>query len=113
MFRWLIHWILSATALLIVSRVVPGFYIYSLGTAMVAALVIGLLNATFGIALKVITFPLVIVTFGLFLLVINALMIMFAGRIVDGFDVHGWIPALWGAVVLSVLNMIIRFAMSE
>jgi len=113
MFRWLIHWILSATALLIVSRVVPGFYIYSLGTAMVAALVIGFLNATFGIALKVITFPLVIVTFGLFLIVINALMIMFAGRIVDGFDVHGWIPALWGAVVLSVLNMIIRFAMSE
>lgn len=113
MFRLLIHWILSAVALLIVARVVPGFYVLTVGTAMIAAVVIGFLNATLGFVLKVITFPLVIITFGLFLLVINAAMILVAGRFVDGFDVHGWVPALWGAAVLSALNIIIRFAMKD
>jgi len=113
MFRLLIHWILSAVALLIVARVVPGFYVLSIGTAMIAAVVIGFLNATLGFVLKVITFPFVIITFGLVLVVINAGMILIAGRFVDGFDVHGWVPALWGAVVLSVLNLIIRFAMKD
>jgi len=113
MFRLLIHWILSAVALMVVARLVPGFYVLSIGTAMIAAVVIGFLNATLGFVLKVITFPLVIVTFGIFLLVINAAMIMVAGRFVDGFDVHGWVPAFWGAAVLSVLNLIIRFAMKD
>lgn len=113
MFRLLIHWILSAVALLIVARVVPGFYVLSIGTALIAAVVIGFLNATLGFVLKVITFPLVIVTFGLFLLVINAGMILVAGRFVEGFDVHGWVPAFWGSAVLSLLNIIIRFAMKD
>lgn len=108
MFRLLIQWLLSAIALMIVSRVVPGFYVESLETAMIAAVVIGFLNATLGFLLKLITFPLAIVTFGLFLLVINAGMIMMASRLVGGFDVSGWTPAFWGSVVLSLLSMIIR-----
>ena len=67
MFRPLIHWLLSAIALLIVARLVPGFYVNDMQTAMVAAVVIGLLNATLGFFMKVVTFPLAIVTFGLFL----------------------------------------------
>ncbi len=76
--------------------------------ALIAAVVIGFLNATLGFALKVITFPLAILTFGLFLLVINAAMILVASRLVVGFDVDGWTPAFWGAVVLALLSMVIR-----
>ena len=104
----LIQWLLYAIALLIVSRLVPGFVVAGLWPAMVAALVIGLLNATLGFFLKVVTFPLSIVTLGLFLLVINALMILLASSIVRGFRVNSFVPAFWGAVVLALLGMAIR-----
>jgi putative membrane protein len=104
----LIQWLLYAIALLVVSRIVPGFVVVGLWPAMVAALVIGLLNATLGFFLKIVTFPLSIVTLGLFLLVINALMILLASSIVRGFRVSGFVPAFWGAVVLALLGMAIR-----
>jgi putative membrane protein len=108
MVKLLVQWLLSAVALLVVSNLVPGFYVRGLGPALVAALVIGLLNATVGFLLKVITFPISILTLGLFLLVINGLMIMLASKLVSGFHVHGFLPALWGAVVLALLGMLIR-----
>jgi putative membrane protein len=113
MFRVLIHWLLSACALMIVTNLVPGFYVNDLITAMWAAVVIGLLNATLGFLLKVITFPFALVTAGLFLLVINAAMILMASKIVSGFYVYGWVPAFWGAAVLSILGMVIRAVMKD
>ena len=109
MFRLLIHWVLSAVAIMFVSRVVPGFYVTGLAPAFMAALAIGFLNATLGFVLKVITFPLAVLTFGIFLLVINAAMIMMASRLVSGFYVYGWTPAFWGAVVLAVISMLMKF----
>lgn len=106
--RLLLHWFLSAIALLIVSRIVPGFHVAGIVPALIAALVIGFLNATLGLILKIITFPLSILTFGLFLLVINGLMIYFASRLVRGFHVYGIVPAFWGAVVLALLSILIR-----
>jgi putative membrane protein len=94
--------------LLVVSSLVPGFSVQGLGPALVAALVIGLLNATVGFLLKILTFPISILTFGLFLLVINGLMIMVASNLVRGFHVRGFGPAFWGAVVLALLGMLIR-----
>ncbi len=85
MFRLLIHWVLSAIALLLVSRIVPGFFVTGMQAALVAAVVIGFLNATLGFLLKLITFPIAILTFGVFLLVINAAMILFASHMVGGF----------------------------
>jgi putative membrane protein len=108
MFRMLVHWLLSAVCLMLVSRIVPGFFVTGLQSAMLAAVVIGFLNATLGFMLKVITFPLAILTFGIFLLFINAAMILLASRIVGGFYVYGWTPAFWGAAVLSVLSLIVR-----
>lgn len=104
----LIQWLLSAIALLIVSKIVPGFHVEGLWPALIASLVIGLLNATLGIFLKIITFPLSILTLGLFLLVINGLMILLASSIVRGFNVRGMFPAFWGAVVMALLGMAIR-----
>jgi len=108
MVRLLLQWFLSACALLVVSNIVPGFTVRGLGPALIASLVIGLLNATVGALLKLVTFPISIVTFGLFLLVINGLMILLASSLVRGFHVRGFIPAFCGAAVLALLGMIIR-----
>ncbi len=113
MLKLLLHWILSAIALLIVSHFVPGFVVRGLEPALVAALVIGLLNATVGLVLKIITFPISILTLGLFLLVINGMMILVASSFVRGFYVAGMVPAFWGAVVLALLGMLIRAVTRE
>jgi putative membrane protein len=113
MFRLLIQWLLSTVALLLVSEIVPGFYVYGVMPGMIAALVIGLLNATLGQLLKIITFPLAILTFGVFLLVINAMMILLASKLVDGFQVQGYAAAFWGAAVLTLLSLVIRGVMKE
>ena len=105
MIKLFIHWVLSAVVLLIISQFVPGFQVHGLEPALIAALVIGLLNGTLGLLLKIVTFPITILTLGLFLLVINALMIRLAAHLVTGFHVTGWIPALLGAVALSLLGM--------
>jgi len=113
MLKLLLHWLLSAIALLIVSRLVPGFVVTGVVPALIAAVVIGLLNATVGLLLKIITFPLSILTLGLFLLVINGLMILLASGVVPGFKVYGMVPAFWGAVVLAILGMLFRAVMKE
>lgn len=109
MLALLFQWILYAVALLVVSRIVPGFHVRGLWPAMIAALVIGLLNATLGFFLKIVTFPLSILTLGIFLLVINGLMILLASSVVRGFDVRGFFPAFWGAIVLALLHVLIRW----
>ena len=113
MFQLIIQWVLSAIALMIVSNVVDGFDVQGLIPALIAAAIIGLLNATLGAVLKVITFPVVILTFGLFIFVINGLMILVASRLVEGFSVHGLMPAIWGSVVLTALNLIFRLAFKK
>jgi len=104
----LLQWLLSAVALLVVSHIVPGFHVAGLLPALIASLVIGLLNATLGLFLKIITFPLSILTLGIFLLVINGAMILIASSVVRGFHVSGFAPAFWGAVVLALLGVVIR-----
>lgn len=109
----LLQWVLSAIALILVSKIVPGFHVQGLWPALIAALVIGLLNATVGFLLKIITFPLSILTLGIFLLVINGLMILLASAVVPGFRVNGFAPAFWGAIVLAILGMIIKAIVKE
>ena len=107
--RLLLNWLLSAISLLVVSNVMPGFHLRGFGAALIAALVIGLVNATLGVFLKIITFPLTVVTLGLFWLVINALMLLFASALLrPNFVVVGFWPAFWGAIVLALVNMVLR-----
>jgi putative membrane protein len=108
MIELLIRWFISAILLLVVSRVVPGFEVDGLRSALIASLVIGLVNATLGLFLKILTLPLTLITFGVFLLVINALMLLFVSGLVRGFVVHGFAPAFWGALLLSILGMLTR-----
>lgn len=104
----IVNWFLSALSLMIVSHIISGFIVRSFGAALLASLVIGLVNATLGLIVKLLTLPLTILTFGLFLLVINALMLMVAASIVPGFRVEGFLPALLGAIILSLVSTLLR-----
>lgn len=101
----LLQWILSALAVWVVSLVIPGFTIDGALSTLIAAVLIGLVNGTIGFVLKILTFPLTLVTLGLFLLVVNALMIMLVAAILPGFDVTGFWAAFFGGIVLSLVNM--------
>lgn len=113
MLRALLNWILSALAVWIVSRIVPGFQVSGFGSALIAALVIGFVSATLGFVLKVVTFPLAILTLGLFWLVINAVMLELASVLVPGFHILGFGAAFWGSIVLSLVNMVFRAVSAE
>jgi putative membrane protein len=105
MLRLLLHWVLSAIAVWMMAQLVPGITLNGPRNALVAALVIGFINATVGLVLKVITFPLTLVTLGLFWFVINALMLELASALLaPGFQVRGFLPAFLGAIVLSVVK---------
>jgi putative membrane protein len=104
----IVSWFLSALSLVIVANVISGFTVRSFGTALVASLIIGLVNTTLGLLLKILTFPLTLVTFGLFLFVVNALMLMLAASIVPGFRVEGFLPAFLGAIVLAIVSTVLR-----
>ncbi|HXB98892.1 MAG TPA: phage holin family protein [Terriglobales bacterium] len=107
--RLLLHWILSAIAVWIVAHIVPGIYVSGPKAALIAALVIGLINATLGLLLKILTFPLTILTLGLFWFVINALMLELAASLVNGFYVRNFIAALIGAVMLSLVSSVLQW----
>lgn len=110
--RLLLNWVLSALAVWIVAQVVPGVSVSGALSALIAALAIGFINATIGLLLKIVTFPLTLVTLGLFWFVINALMLKFASVLVPGFQVHGFLAAFLGAILLSLVNMMLKWLVS-
>lgn len=109
MIRLFLHWILNAVALLVVAHFVQGFNISSFVSALIAVVVIGLLNATLGLLLKFITLPLGILTFGIFFLVINAVILWFSSKFVPGFSVTTFKAAFLGALALAVLHLLFGF----
>jgi putative membrane protein len=104
----LINWLVSALGLFLVAQIVPGFEISGLLAALLAAVVVGFVNSTLGLFLKIVTFPLTIITLGIFWFVINALMLELASALVPGFYVRGFLSAFLGALVLSLINMLLK-----
>lgn len=113
MLRLLLKWLLYTVALLITANVVPGFHLRSIEAGLVAVVIIGFLNMTLGLFLKIITFPLTILTFGIFLLIINAFILKLAGNVVPGFYVATWSAAFVGAVILALLHMLLRLLLDR
>jgi putative membrane protein len=113
MSHFLVNWLLSALSLVIVANVVSGFQVSGFSAAFIAALVIGFVNGTLGFFLKIVTFPLSLLTLGIFWLIINALMLEVAAAIVPGFRITGFSPAFFGSIVLSLVNMLLRFLVSS
>lgn len=109
----LFRWVLNALALLLVAYIVPGFEVGSLYTALIAALVLGLVNALVRPLVFIFTLPVTLLTLGLFAFVVNALMIWFMSTIVKGVTVTGFVPALLAALVLWVASLVTNWLIDQ
>jgi putative membrane protein len=98
---WIVHWLLSGVALLIVAKILPGIEVEGFGAALIAALVIGLVSATVGLVLKIILLPFILLSLGVIYFLINGLMLKLASEFVPGFRVVGCLPAVLGSILLT------------
>jgi putative membrane protein len=104
----LVGWLVSALALWIVAQIIPGIELRGFGAALVATIVIAIVGAVLGPVLKFLLFPVTLLTLGLFLLVINALLLKLASLFTPGFAVRGFLAALLGSVVLTIVTAVLR-----
>ncbi|HXA86431.1 MAG TPA: phage holin family protein [Candidatus Dormibacteraeota bacterium] len=111
--RLLLRWLINAVSLVIVAHIVRGIELQDFMAALIGAIVFGFVNATLGLVLKILTFPLTIVTFGLFLIVINAIMLKMAAAVTPGFIVHTWTAAFLGAIVLSLVSAFLHWLIKD
>ncbi|AFZ60056.1 phage holin family protein [Anabaena cylindrica FACHB-243] len=109
--NFLFTWLGTAVALLITAKIVPGFIIKTFVAALLAAIVIGLVNAIIRPILGLLAFPITLITFGLFTFVINALTLWLASAITpgSGFEIQGFVPAFLGSIVLSIVSSLINY----
>jgi putative membrane protein len=113
MIKLVVRWLLLACALLLVAYLYPGVTVASFGTALIAAFVLGLLNTVVRPLLVLLTLPVTLLTLGLFLFVINALMFWAAASLLDGFNVSGFGAALIGSLIYSLSGMVIDVAVER
>ncbi|MEA5618652.1 phage holin family protein [Cronbergia sp. UHCC 0137] len=109
--HFLLTWLGTAVALLITSQIVPGFVVTTFSAALIAAIIVGLVNAIIRPILFLLTLPITLITFGLFTLVINAVTLLLASNLTpgSGFEIQGFLPALLGSIVLSIVSSIINY----
>jgi putative membrane protein len=113
MLKLIVKWLLSAAALLFVAYIYSGVEVRTFTAALIAAFVIGLLNAVLRPILVVLTLPVTVVTLGLFLFVINALMFWAAAGLLDGFHVRGFLAALIGSLIYTLMGVVIESALER
>ena len=106
MLMLLARWIVNAAALLLVAYIYPGVHVDSFMTALIAALVLGLVNAFIRPLAVILTFPVTLITLGLFLFVINALLFWLVAEVVHGFTVGGFWAALVGSILYSLITLV-------
>ncbi|MBX3604493.1 MAG: phage holin family protein [Piscinibacter sp.] len=111
--KTIVRWLLLAAALLLVAHLYPGVMVKSFGSALIAAFVIGLFNTLLRPLLVLLTLPVTLLTLGLFLFVINALMFWAAASVLDGFAVTGFAAALIGSLIYTVCGIVIDAAMEQ
>lgn len=108
MLHLIVSWLLSAVALWLVAQIVSGIELRGFGSALIATIVIALVNAFIGPILRFFSFPLVVLTLGLFLLIVNAMLLQLAALITPGFRIRGFFSAFVGSLVLTVLTWFLR-----
>ena len=101
-------WFVSAFALWAVAQIVPGIQVRGFGAALMATIVIAVVNATVGVVMKFLLFPVTFLTLGLFLLVVDAFLLKLASLFTPGFQVRGFLAALLGSVALTILTALLR-----
>lgn len=107
MVRLLAVWLINAVALIAVAYLMPGIAVSSFVTALIAALVLGLVNAVIRPILILLTLPATVLTLGLFIFVINGLLFWFVGSFIEGFTVSGFWAAVFGAIVFSIISWLL------
>jgi putative membrane protein len=105
--HWILNWFLSGLGLYIVTRILPGIQVDGFGSALIAALVIGIVNATVGLVLKFLFFPFVLLTLGILTFFINGLMLKLSSDLVPGFRVDGCATAVVGSILLTVIDYVL------
>jgi putative membrane protein len=113
MFRLIVRLLLSALGVMLVAYFVPGIAVASFWVALIAAIVIGLVNALIRPVLHILALPITILTLGLFTLIVNAACFGLAAWLVPGFTVAGFGPAFWGAIALSVYGWLVNVLISD
>jgi len=108
MLKIIMRWVVSALALYIVSKILPGMHLTNFGSALIAVLIIGFVNALIKPILFLLTLPVTIITFGLFSFILNALMLMLASAITPGFKIDGFVTALLASILLSIITTILH-----
>lgn len=106
------RWILNALALYIVAQILPGIRLADFGSALMASLVIGLVNTLIKPVLLILTLPITILTLGLFALILNACMLLLASSITPGFIVDGFWTAFLGSILLSIVTTVLSALVS-
>jgi putative membrane protein len=109
---YLSQWIVSSLSVMIMAQIVPGISVQNFVSALIAALVIGFINMIVYPVMVILTIPLTIVTFGLFLFVVNGLALKISAAMTPGFTIQGFMPAVWGSIILSIIGWLIRFVFS-
>jgi putative membrane protein len=98
---------------MVVAHFVSGFYVRNFVAALIAAVVIGFVNATLGTLLKILAFPLTILTLGAFLIVVNAVLLKVAAFLTPGFEVRTWTAALIGAIAITMISTLLHWLLDE
>ena len=109
----LVRILVNAATIALAARVVPGIHLNGVGPALLAGLVLGLINALVRPVLVIVTFPLTLLTLGLFLLVLNGICLALTSWLVSGFDIDGFVPAVLGALVVSVVSWVLTAFVSD
>lgn len=113
MFGFLVRWAISSAGLWVAAALVSGISFRGTGSLLIAALVLGILNAVVRPILVLLTLPFTVLTLGLFLFVVNAAMLKLSSAIVDGFQVDGFWSAVFGAMVLSLVSLVLNMFVSD
>lgn len=105
----LLHWILASLALMMTAQIVPGFKVDNFIAALLASVIIGFVNIFIWPILTILTLPLTILSFGLFLLIVNGIALKISAAMTPGFSIDGFFPAIIGSIVLTVVGWLVRF----
>lgn len=109
MMPYLVHWLIASLALMLTAYFVPGFRVEGFAAALLASVIIGFVNIFIWPVLAILTLPLTVLTFGLFLLIVNGIALKIAAALTPGFAINGFLPAVIGSMVLTVVGWLMRF----
>ncbi len=106
--HWIVNWLVAALALWLMAQIIPGIQIREFKTALIATVILAVIDITIGPVLRLLAFPLTFLTLGLFSFVLKAVLLKLTSLFTPGFKIVGFLNALLGALVLTALDIVLR-----